>query len=522
MKSGHFKNDGKEFFKYVPDGAVLDKFFWDRSEVSIIQGPVGSGTSTAACFKMWAISCEQEPGRDGVRRTRWMIVRNTYDDLRDTTLKTWRYWFEEVARGAYGPVRMTNPPRHEIKTELPDGTWVDAEFIFVALDGPEDIRKLLSREVTGVWFNEIQFTEKEIFDVAHSRAIQGRYPPVLDGGPTWKGVIGDMNAPPVGHWIPYMRGDVPIPIEWDDDQRREYALPKNWGFFIQPSGLIEIFKEGKLVGYEDNKDAENMRWLDEPYTTLIKGKPKHWIDTFVMNRNGRYYEGRAVHESFVPEVHIASEDIPYRPEWDLYVGVDFARYPAAIFGQNIRGQVLRLAEFGMDNVSAETFAPHIRQFIAENFPEAMTQKGKLHMYGDPTGGSKGQGTDNTPFSIFHKNGLPIVPAPGNNKVSVRHAAIDMGLSKMTREGAPSSLFSPRCQMLNEGMRGGYHFKKMRGTNFFHPEPNKQVRFADYCDADQYMNLGMGMGTEVLTGGANIPKRGRRKSAKRFSIRNRRR
>ena len=88
VKSGMITKGTVEKFRYVPDGAVLSEFFYDRGEVSIIQGPVGAGTSTASCFKMWAISNEQRPGPDGVRRTRWMIVRNTYDDLRDTTLKT--------------------------------------------------------------------------------------------------------------------------------------------------------------------------------------------------------------------------------------------------------------------------------------------------------------------------------------------------------------------------------------------------------------------------------------------------
>ena len=138
-------------FKYVPDGKVLNDFFWDRSPVSIIQGPVGSGTSTACCFKMWRIATEQAPDQMGVRRTRWLIVRNTYNDLRDTTLKTWKYWFEERAMGSMGEVKMTNPPRHEIKWDLPDKTTVSAEFIFVSLDDEKDKQKLLSFEVTGVW-----------------------------------------------------------------------------------------------------------------------------------------------------------------------------------------------------------------------------------------------------------------------------------------------------------------------------------------------------------------------------------
>ena len=80
-----------EKFLYRPDGKVLRAFFVDRAPVSIIQGPVGSGTSTACCHKMWAISNEQQPNAMGQRMTRWIVVRNTFDELKQTTLKTWKY-----------------------------------------------------------------------------------------------------------------------------------------------------------------------------------------------------------------------------------------------------------------------------------------------------------------------------------------------------------------------------------------------------------------------------------------------
>ncbi len=108
-----------------------------------------SGTSTACCHKMWKISMEQKPDAYGIRRTRWVVVRNTYADLKETTLKTWRYWMEEKAMGSLGEVKMTNPPSHHIKWGMKDGTTVDAEFLFLALDQEEDVRKLLSLERRG-------------------------------------------------------------------------------------------------------------------------------------------------------------------------------------------------------------------------------------------------------------------------------------------------------------------------------------------------------------------------------------
>lgn len=489
-------------FRYETDGKVLTEFFWDRSRVSIIQGPIESGTSTASIMKMWRLSEEQKPDAQGFRRTRWYIIRNTYNDLKGTTLKTWQYWFEEKAMGAYGEVRMTNPPDHRVKRALRDGTTVDSEFVFLALDQEEDIRKLVSSEATGFFFNEAQYTEKGIFDTALSRT--GRFPPKLDGGPTWHGIVADLNAPPEGHWIPYMRGDVPLPDEWDDDSRREYRKPKAWTFFVQPPGLIEKIENGRVVGYEPNPLAENQKWQTVPYIQKIDAKQKSWIDTYVMNRVGIYRQGRAVFESFRPEVHVSKEKLVYQPEWPLIVGLDFARNPAAMVCQLIRGAMYVLDEFGMENVSAGTFAPMLRQRLVRKFPAAFVKDGNGAQYwGDPTGASKGQATDKTPFSIFLANGMSVTAAPGNNMRSIRFEAVQGILDKMI-DGAPALQSDQSCRVFNAGMAGAYHFAKIQGQKRYHEEPYKD-RYSDYCDAFQYACLGAGLGFAVMNPGKEKPK-----------------
>lgn len=435
-------------------------------------------------------------------------------------MKTWSYWFEQMAKGAFGEIKVSAPPTHHIKWPLRDGTQIDAEFIFLALDQEEDVRKLLSMECTGIWFNEAQFTEKAIFNAAHSRAIQGRYPPKLDGGPTWKGVLCDLNAPPEGHWIPYMRGDVPLPEEWDDDARREYLRPDDWQFFLQPSGLLEVIEDGKVVGYDENPKAENLKWLTESYKALIKGKPKSWIDTYVMNRVGIYRAGKPVFESFRPEIHVSKSRIEYQPEWPLLVGIDFARNPAMVAGQLIRGAFYALDEFGMENTSAVTYAPLFRHRLMKNFPQIFQTGGAtVRFYGDPTGDSKGQGTDNTPYSIFRQHGMNVVPAPGNNSISVRLNAVQMQLDKMV-DGSPALLISPNCMVLKGGMGGGYHYAKIKGQHRYHETPDKSDRYADYCDALQYACLGAGLGVTALHG-AEIPK-AMKVERKRYSLRRGRR
>ncbi len=68
---------------------TLAKFHASKTRRRGVMGPIGSGKSTAMCMEIMRRAQQQEPGPDGIRRTRWAVVRNTYRELKDTTLATW-------------------------------------------------------------------------------------------------------------------------------------------------------------------------------------------------------------------------------------------------------------------------------------------------------------------------------------------------------------------------------------------------------------------------------------------------
>ena len=173
---------------YEPDGAVLTQFLWDRSRLAVIQGPIQSGTSTCSCHKIWTFAMEQEPDFDGVRRSRWIVTRDTYKDLRETTIPTWLTWFPE---SAWGPMVHSEPAYHQMRAptvtgwKLPehpsgDGSVIDCEVIFLAIPDPDVAEKILaSFEITGFFRNEGQFCEKRVIDELLSRCA--RYPSKRNG-----------------------------------------------------------------------------------------------------------------------------------------------------------------------------------------------------------------------------------------------------------------------------------------------------------------------------------------------------
>lgn len=170
---------------YHPPGPVASRFLESNARRRVILGPFGSGKSVACCAEIMRRSREQSPSRDGVRRTRWAIVRNTYPDLKNTTVKTWRDWWGD----AYGAFSRVAPFAHHLKFALDDGTKVDCEVIFLAMDEEADAKKFLSLELTGIYFNELRELKRALIEAGDGRL--GRYPSMKDGGPTWYGMIAD-------------------------------------------------------------------------------------------------------------------------------------------------------------------------------------------------------------------------------------------------------------------------------------------------------------------------------------------
>lgn len=125
---------------YRPDGEVLRSFVADESRVAIIRGPIGSGKSMGSMMRIWRHAMQQVRQRDGVRRSRWAIVRNTYPDLEQSTVKTWLDLFPE---GSYGRFIRSKPMKHVIRVGD-----VELEAVFLALDTKDDVSKLRSTEWT--------------------------------------------------------------------------------------------------------------------------------------------------------------------------------------------------------------------------------------------------------------------------------------------------------------------------------------------------------------------------------------
>lgn len=437
---------------------TLAKFHRCNDFLRGVIGPVGSGKSTSCAWELFRRIHEQKPDKQKRRRSRWCVVRNTYPELRDTTIKTWEYWFGECGR-------LDGDNVFWIKRDLPDGTHVDAEILFRALDRPKDAKKLKSLDLTGAWVNEASEIPRGIIDLLQTRV--GRYPAQLDGGPTWFGVFMDTNPPDNDHWW----------FKLFEEER-----PEGFKVFHQPSGL--------------SPEAENIPFLPQGYyQRLCIGKTDAWIRVFVKGEYGFVSDGKPVYPEFSDTVHVAAEPLIARPGL-IYVGLDFGLTPAAIFGQrDVRARWRWLHELVTEDTGIPRFAEMLKLEMGQMFPGHDFQ-----IYGDPSGNAKQQGDaeESTVFEILHTYGVPAMPAPSNDP-TLRREAVASPLTRLV-DGKPGFLMSPTMKVTRKGMAGGYFYRRLQvtGEDRFQDKPYKN-RFSHPCEAGQYMMLGAGEGYALTAG-----------------------
>ena len=472
---------------YKSPGKTTSQFMKDDSFFRGLRGPVGSGKSVSCCIEILRRALQQEPNAEGVRKSRWAVIRNTNPQLKTTTIKTWLDWFPEEE---WGKFHWSVPFTHHIKKGE-----IDLEVIFLALDRPEDVKKLLSLELTGVWVNEAREIPKSIIDACTMRV--GRYPSMRDGGATWYGVICDTNAPDSEHWWPILAGETVLPDYITKQEAKMLVKPDNWKFFNQPPAMHEIRNKNKEIeGYEQSKEAENIKNLTPNYyRNIIRGKTKSWIDVYVLNKLGLVEDGKPVYEEFRHDVHVAKGELAVSPQLPIYIGIDFGLTPAAVFGQKVRHRWVIFDELVAEDMGIVKFSDILKQQLA------LYQSKSYYIFGDPAGDHRVQTDESTPFQIMSGKGLQCRPAPSND-VLVRLESVNATLTRMV-DGETGILIDKKCINLIKGFTGGYHYKRLQVSGERYDEKPNKNRFSHIHDALQYLMLGAGEGRTLTFGASRV-------------------
>ena len=367
-------------FDYTPPPS-LRPFFLSDARVRFVRGPIGSTKSTAMVMELFRRACEHPPDADGIRRTKFAIVRNTQAQITETCLVT--------IMKCLRPLIRHKVQAHKLVLEFND---VYSEWLMMPIDTPENTNKVLSLELTGAWISEAREIDPAIAGDVFSRC--GRFTAVKAAKGAWYGLILESNS--------FSEDSL-----WFD--KLEVNLPDKWEYFVQP-------------GARDPR-ADWLQYLvPSYYEDLISTNTPAWIESYIDNKITPSLAGQAVFlETFDTKVHVVDR-LTVDLSAPLVIGIDTGRHPAVVVGQtDPRGRLLVLASAFATNMGLEKFlGTVVRPMLTRGFPGA-----RVFLAMDPAGNQRSQITEESSEQAAKRVGFTTVLAPTNNIApgSVRSSGI---------------------------------------------------------------------------------------------------
>ncbi|AGH16020.1 hypothetical protein DVVG_00034 [Dunaliella viridis virus SI2] len=518
----------------MPDGSTQH---WDFSTspiawqfrqcrvfASFAIGPVGSGKSVPLLQRIGEHAREQEPSPDGIRRSRFAVVRNTLPELRSTTAVTYQQIY---LPDQFGDIVWRSPATHLLHFED-----VECEVNLIALDKPKDVKKLLSLELTGAAINEIREVPRSVVNRMTERV--GRYG--LNERPTtWRGIWGDTNPPDTDHWL----------YGWHHQD-----TPHGFRFFQQPPGVLQVqpYKGGAIIDDENFPQwqgvklssaivmvyhkgrvqrvecpievipAADRHWIVNPwqenlaalsrvssganplgpmsyYGQALSGKTLEEIQSYLQGVYTFVLDGRRVVPQYNPQVH-GLDHLEAVEGVEIMVGMDIGggtlQPSALIFQRHPRGPYLALEEVVCFDMGVKRFGELLSRRLVERFPKHV-EKGLIgRMWGDPAGETRDEIFETASFDwLRNTHGFKVFAAPSQDP-RMRIAALAGPCERMI-DGKPGLLVSKsRCPMLHKGLMGAWHYRRLAvsGDERYQDVPNKN-EVSHICDGAGYGLLGAG-------------------------------
>jgi hypothetical protein len=407
------------------------------------------------------------------------------------------------------------------KQLLSDGTSMEMEVYFLAMDTDKDVKKLLSLETTWIFLNEAKQLPYSVVKAARERI--GRYPAVIDGytdvykadelvyqaprdehgnyAPCRrKALIMDTNPPEDDHWWYQLAEEGCLRKTKNKDQSIK-ETSRIFDFFRGPSPLIEL-PDGT---YKPNPKAENIPYLPggyQYYLDMIAGNTEDHINVMVMGNYGAIKEGRPVYPQYSDRMHCPEKGVNIIRGLPIALGWDFGLTPAVVIGQlTDRGQARIVLELVAEDMSVREFARDVVkpviQRVFKDFEIAFS-------FGDPAGNNRGEGEGKTSIGILNDDyvvdgdeplsmGFDTEPAPTNDPTQRIDSVIGF-LIKLV-DGEPGYVLDKSCDQLRKGKNGGYHYKRVAiagSEERYRDKPDKN-RYSHPSDAEQYLMLGFAGG-----------------------------
>ena len=458
---------------YKPSKTGIEFHSDNVSDVKLALGPYGSGKTSMILMDSIFKACAMPPCNDGIRRSRVIVVRNTFDQLKKGVFDLWMTWCSKL-----GKVNYTTGNQLYAHHLFNDGYGlVDMELWFLPVRSTDDADKLKSFNATFAILNELSTLPRLIFkDVA---ARLGRYPKkdTIDSRyirsankdiPYWYGIIADTNPPNTRHFI------------YDIFEKE---LPNGFRIFKQPPGLLEEEEKKILMdpkgNYIANKEADNygIGIPSDYYPKLAQGATQEYINVYCMGRYGTLSEGKPVYPSYNDDLH-SVEDIEIDKDESILLTLDGGFTPAALISQFINGRLDYVKEFTTERMYLEELIEQVvKPYIAATYRDVLIEG----WVGDPA-------ITQREVEALKRLGISLKKA-NTNEIAPRVQAQVSFLNKMV-DGQPALRVSKKgCPVLRAGFIGEYKFRKLKTIEEKIADiPEKLHPVSDIHDCGQYASL----------------------------------
>jgi hypothetical protein len=530
-----------------------------RNGKIIITG--NTGKSTSASFDEVIYQPKRiKPAKDGIRYSKFAVVRNTIPMLKDTTIKTFLHWFPPAVFGVYKETQRN----YLIKIED-----MEIELVFRGLDEEKDVRNLLSLDLTGAWIEETREINNSVFKGVLGRTK--RYPShdiydktdpryYLKPGEwvqwerrKWEGFepekymhLIERNcltcAKPfvreLGHKCPLAVGTVlarHLGVDCAEfvSKFSPYITPPQvmltTNYPSREHWLYRDFVGNPIEGYAiyEQDQSENARNLDADYYINLEkdyADRPDLLQTLVRGDWGVTVRGRQVYPEFDRRVHVSISPLLPERKRQILVGWDNTGISPAISLSYINeiGQWCVFKEFCFSQISIADATEVMIIWTDANLPDGCTYRN----IGDPAGKNRGANMKSAADYISGKGrdyGRDIKIEDGIQTFKIRRESVAGRLGhvdiddkgeiigkkpKMINDDAPAMLIDPSCIRIIDGMEGGYAFPEIGSSGVFGTEPKKPNSYTDIQDSLQYVATIMfpvKKARRVLDSGINKPR-----------------
>ena len=439
--------------------AFIKKYLPGELFYTWIVGPYGSAKTTGAFFKLAYMASLQAKSPDGIRYSHAVVVRNTLPQLRDSTLVSWNYWFQDGVAGEWKASDNIFILRY---------SDVECKVLFRPLDTPADVARVLGLEVTFAIIDEFREIPRAIIEGLSGRL--GRFKPPGDVGCTNFGMWGQSNPGTEDVWwfdhlhgkvdpeTGVFEGCVQVRFPTNEDAQRAYqamaGVPSDDATQVDARGVVSHTNNSWYYKQPSGNaaDAENIEHLPAGYyANLAKNKSREWIAQYIDAEWGFSISGKAVVRTFKANLHL-SHGLRYNPYAPIVVGLDPGLGGAALIlaQQDLFGRVLVLGEIVTQGKAATELMTLLKQYLAARFPNA-----RVILAPDPASANRSSNDKKAVVDTLKKHFA--VSIETNNRLPLRLDAIEHYATKLTEEG-PALLIDPdHCPVLVRALKGGWRY-----------------------------------------------------------------